>query len=55
MCEGLRCEQNFILTLNPNYCFHPDISPEDVTKVYVRNISIFLSLSLFSFLGGKMG
>lgn len=49
MCEGLRCEQNLILTLNPNYSFHCAILSEDVTKVYVRKISIFPSLSLSFF------
>lgn len=47
MCEGLRCEQNFILILNLNYSFHPAISQEDATKVYVRNISVFFSLFFF--------
>lgn len=46
MCEGLGWKKNSILTLNPNYSFHPAISPE-ATEVYVGNIPIFLSLSLF--------
>lgn len=45
MWEGLRCGQNFILTLNPNVYFHPAISQEDVNKVNLRKISIFLSVS----------
>lgn len=36
----------FFLTLKPHYCFHSAISQEDVNKAYLRNISIFFSLSL---------
>lgn len=36
----------FFLTLKHHYCFHPAISQEDVNKAYLRNISIFFSLSL---------
>lgn len=46
MWEGLRCVQNFILTLNPNYYFYPAISQEDVNKVNLRNIYILIYVCL---------